>query len=680
MKAEPLSSRPYYPYLLSNGNDVVLIGLSGSMNCGACGHIHAEQNQGTVCSWLKTEHRKKGVRTAPVISSGYTAVLNGEVCTPKWYEQEFDPQRGILYSKVAFCFGTEIGVTTFLTSSGILVHELEVLKSNAETFAVDFYLVVVNCFNTATPLCEVPETAFEASCEGVDGTYHFKKNGPKGRCLLRTDRKDGTPIPHWDIPKLHFENVTPGWRGVMYVICKDESEDIPVISDSLKADHEKEHLTYFNTSKVVLPDPEIQYSWDVGRYMMRAAQHKKGGIVCGLLPHMWEGGTCCPCDAERVFLAMLQTNNVAEARKHLQYYIDQYEEGVKICKELGIKGVAFSNWGNVLGEHCSGRDLEYELLHRKPIMIAIIGIAAGEYLSYADPEDADVKKLLHGCAGFISSFVQDDGTIRPCVASNESYVTVERDTTMLSVTIRCLEMDAQFNGEKEFLKVTQKLRKELEKNRDERGVILPWAEAKYDTCMPVFSQNYLPGIHNAEQLAIYHKNAETPWGGIVGEQPSESPRDWPWSGPRLAREYAREGAAEKAFPLLKNWFRHAASSGAVPEFIRLDGYPIGYWYPTPYAYFLEAMAEAFGRMEGNTLYLLPGFDGEWKDLQAENLRLEGGFLLSCKVVGGRVTEFMLAGGSGKENIEVVLNPAYGSLSKSIFAPCEKEYHYTADKI
>ena len=85
-------------------------------------------------------------------------------------------------------------------------------------------------------------------------------------------------------------------------------------------------------------------------------------------------------------------------------------------------------------------------------------------------------------------------------------------------------------------------------------------------------------------------------------------------------------------------------------------------------------------MEGNTLYLLPGFDGEWKELQAENLRLEGGFLLSCKVIDGRVTEFSLAGGNGKENIEVVLNPAYGKLPQSSFAPCKKEYSYTIDKI
>ena len=660
MVVTPFSKRPYYPYLLANGNDVVLINYSGSMVDGLSGHIHAEQNQGTVCAWHKVEHRTQGVRIPPILLSYYNVFINGEACVVRWYEQEFDPRRAILTTRVKFPCNTEVKVETFLSSRGILVYEIEVLKSEADSMDVAFFLAVPHGSGIATPNTEIPESEFIMLPEGIDFTYSFKKNNISGRASMRSDRKDG--VGKYDIsrPCVRFENVKAGWKGMMFTSCADAPGEPAEPTEDLKEKHIAEWEEYFSRSDIRLPDPEIQYSYELGRYMARAGQHSKGAIPCGLLPHMWAGGTVVPCDAEFVFQGMLQSNNVAEARKYLQFYLDRYEKGEQLVAELGMKGVAFSNWSNVKGEHCLGRSLKDELTHRKHVMIAIIGIAAGQYLLYADPEDTGAKKLLHGCADFMSCFVLEDGKLPPCAAQNESYVDVERDSFLLAVTHAVLKMDGAINNDPVRKKVAENLREQILLNRDDKGVILPWKDAKYYSAMPLWAQHYCPGLHSVQELKILHEASRTPW-GTDGEQPSEVTRHWSWDNPLYAREFIRAGVPEKAFPLLESWFDYSAATGAVPEQIRLDGYVIGYWYPTPYGAFLQAISEAFGRIEGDKLYLLQGFDGKWQDLTAENLRLEGGYLLSISVEKGKVTAVSLVSENSSKEFEVVLNPAYGKL-------------------
>ena len=58
-KILPPASKPFFPMILANGTDVVLLDYSGSMHCES-GHLHLEQHQGTLCGWQKTTHREKG--------------------------------------------------------------------------------------------------------------------------------------------------------------------------------------------------------------------------------------------------------------------------------------------------------------------------------------------------------------------------------------------------------------------------------------------------------------------------------------------------------------------------------------------------------------------------------------------------------------------------------------------
>ena len=69
--ATPYSTRPYFPMLLANGRDAVLIDYSGSMMTGEPDHAHHEQNQGVLNGWYKIAHREKRQEPImPIVQSG----------------------------------------------------------------------------------------------------------------------------------------------------------------------------------------------------------------------------------------------------------------------------------------------------------------------------------------------------------------------------------------------------------------------------------------------------------------------------------------------------------------------------------------------------------------------------------------------------------------------------------
>ena len=174
--------------------------------------------------------------------------------------------------------------------------------------------------------------------------------------------------------------------------------------------------------------------------------------------------------------------------------------------------------------------------------------------------------------------------------------------------------------------------------------------------MTLHVQYYLPELVDEKILDISLNGMVNPW-GIDFDQPSEVYRHWPWIDCHLARAYAMAGAPSKAFKYLKQWFRYASSNGASPEKIRLDGFPIGYWYPTPYALYLQALYTSFAHIDpqGN-LKLLYGFDGSWRDMAARGLRLPGGGTVSLTVKDGKLVDMNLEGAA--KSCPVVVNPCY----------------------
>ena len=97
--ASPFSDAPYFPMLLSNGSDAVLIDYTGSMLSGNPSHAHREQNQGCPLGWYKANHccgQKGHAKLQPIVQSGYFLSVNGEFCDIADYKQTFLPKQAIL--------------------------------------------------------------------------------------------------------------------------------------------------------------------------------------------------------------------------------------------------------------------------------------------------------------------------------------------------------------------------------------------------------------------------------------------------------------------------------------------------------------------------------------------------------------------------------------------------------
>lgn len=659
MKATPYSQRPYFPYLLANGNDALLLNHSGAMISGVTGHTHNEQNQGAICAWYKQEQRERTGLLQPLVIAGYQVEIGGEVCEIIDFEQEFCPAEATLTTLARFRRGTELRISAFLSDSGVLALHFEVLKAAAD-LALAFLLLSPNSVHGTLTPHTCPKREFTPVPDGLDFSYEF--DGIRGGGVLRSDRTGGVPREYIGTigMGIRYAGIASGWCGTMYVSCAD-APALPVTDYAdLRAKHLAGWRAYFAASSVALPDAELQYAYELSRYLMRANMHASGALPAGQLPYLWHGGICVPFDAEVMQHALLQGNNFAEARHHLDFYLDRFASGCELAREIGLKGFAFSNWSDVFGSHLGG-DLKFELLKRKPLMIAIIGIAAGNCRRYSEGDDPDAVKLLLGCADFIESGFVRDGKIVACIAGNESDVEVERDSMMLATSCRLFELASELCGDARRGRLAASLRNELEKNRAANGVLMPYSGADYTAGEMTLLHYLIADAADASGLAASLKALETPW-GIDNDQPSEVYRHWPWNDCLYARSFACAGDGKSAFPFLKRWFDHAASSGASPEKIRLDGYPIGYWYPTPYALYLLALYAALADFDAaGKLKLLYGFDGEWRELSANEIRLPGGLAVSLRVSGGKLEELSLFNAGEEKTFVVDLNPIYGKL-------------------
>lgn len=655
MRATPFSEKPYFPFFLGNGKDAMLMNYGGAMITGTTGHTHNEQNQGAVCGWYKEAHRKYlKHRIQPIIIAGYNVMIGGEVCEPLDFAQEFNVMEAILQTQVSFRKDVQIKVEAFLSDNGVLSLTLKVLKS-VPGMKIAFLLMTPNWTAGTLTYFTMPDVKLIPVAEGMDFTYRIDDGeAVEGRGVMRLSKPDFEPFSGSGMGAL-FGDVDTGWEATAWISCEDAPGTPVTDYTTLREKHMEAWRKYYQTSDVQLPDAELQYAAGLARYVLKANQFETGSFPAGPMPYHWGGGTCCPFDAELMQHAMLQSGNFDAALKHVMFYVNQFDFGRKLVAELGLQGVAFSNWSDVFGNNL-GQRLKSDLLKRKPLMIAIVGMVGGNYNQFAAKKSAEATQLVIECARFIESGFVRDGKIVSCMAGNESDVEVERDSWMLAASygvFHCAALEEPENPK--WAVLAQNMRDELEKNRHGEGYLMPYLGADYSAGTTVWMQYFVPHVcSNAEALLGSKARIQTPW-GLDADQPSEVYRDWPWNHCLYAKSFAEAKCPQEAFKHMQQWFRYTSSNGACPEKLRLDGYVIGYWYTTPYAVFLLALYRSFAHMgQDGKLCLLYGFDGTWQNMSIRDLRLPGGICVSLTVQKGEVTQLDITG----KVVGIDLNPAY----------------------
>ena len=684
MKATTFSERRYYPMLLSNGRDAVLVDYSGSMFGAINGHSHFEPHQGTPCGWYKVANSCKTPSKViqSVVACGYQVIMNGEVCEPKDFCQEFDPKRAVLSTKITSFGGCELLVESFLNDESVLVERYQFVHV-PENRDVDLTLLLFkpDSMATAVALRTVPKFEIVEAVGPDTMAFSYEIGEIQGYGAAYCDKPGASIVTGaWGSKVFLFKNIKSGWTVTRYLTVSDSTEtagfkqavDARVSScsergiEKVKDAHINVWGSYFASSDVRLPDKEFEYIYNLSRYVTRAHLHPEtGGFTDGMLSNLWGGGTYVPYDAWYLHQASLLTNNIESADKHLDYYVMQYAGALRTAVEIGVPGAGFSGWATCFGEH-KGNDVKDYLLHLKPCMAGFIALVFYWQWKYAGTLSEEKRDVLKDVMKFVMKFVVDKGEwaeIAPCMAGNESAVDVKNDSMTCLTFAKAFAGAAEVFGDGGFKAISGKLYKGLERNH-ENGLLQPFPGAWYRTGFQIWA--YLCNLpEGIDTTSVYQalEFCRTPW-GYDSEQPSEVYRDWPWIASRAVVCLANMKDPEKAFATLLHQTKYVSSLGAIPEKIRLDGYPIGYWYSTPHGLFIWATVAALANVgPGGELRLLWGLDGTWKDLSFRDLRLPGGIAVSASVVDGKITRVNVFNlGRDAKEIHLDINPLYDASS------------------
>lgn len=676
--------------LLTNGSDAVLLDYSGSMFTGFTGHAHYEKHQSTPTGWYKAAHPSYTTcqTMPPIMQCGYQVIGNGEVLDPSDYAQEFNPRTGILRSTVTFR-GAIVHIETFFSQDAILAERYELQDQGA--YASLALALVLMPAHPQTDLLTFRDPVTGQVHEGtdlrrLDATYEISP-GIRG-CGAMITEVAGTRF--MSFPRgacgILVEHIQPGWSisRTMTFVDSSESSDLAGAMASrqgwmadmgyggLRQAHLHQMSRFQDHGAVQVPDGAMQYLLHLALYVVRGSLHPQtGGLTDGLLPHLWGGATYCIGDAMYLHRALLLAGYTDLAERHLGFYRGQFEQSCRDTRAAGVEGCLFPGWNDWQG-HPRFRDADPRqyILHTKPWFSALVLLMIYWQWKYAG-EDAVLDRyfdIAERIATALRTFVLEDGPavqLKRCRASNESEIDVENDT----MTLLCLARAFQAFGEMAQVRnhaveptlaaLPGKLTVLMNRNHNGK-ILLPYQNATYSAGLQFryFLFNLPDGIDSS---SIYDAEnlARTPW-GLDNQQPSECYRDWPWLASRASICYSHLGDASRAFSWLLHPLRSVSSLGALPEKIRLDGYPINYWYTTPYALLLWSMYAALVHRDKNgQICLLFGLDGAWQDLTARNLALPGGVRASLSVRKGQLTSLSLTNSRPRPlHMRLTLNRRY----------------------
>ena len=664
MKFENLNAggKRYFPFLLGNGIDCVLVDYSGSMSCNS-GHLHVEQHQGAVCAWYKSIHRDRKNAIAPLLQADFTLIHGeGEACEVGPFRQRFEPETAILDTQIEAA-DFQIGIQSFLTSEQILVEHYTLHNIPENKAAVSFNLHFPVAPNSFTKLSAESSYKFGNRPENGGVNCSYQINGIKGIGMMYTD----FPMVKKDISKgrgrILLSHLKKGDSFTRYLILMDE-KDTPYYKraideklDKIKKtsygnilkSHQGEWREYYKQSSISLPDKNLEYLYHLSLYLIRANQNPKTGLISlGNYPILWSGGVSDAFDLFFPHRALLGANKMKEA----EALIDGYRKAIPIARDyadkLDCKGAYFPWFMNYKGESLNFiHPKEHPMIekHNNGCMVMEVW---NQYLYSGDM--TVLKKywcLIKETTDFLLSSIVSENEktafIRRGEGADESAPRIN-DSSHLFTTIKSLEALVQAAGilnkkiAESYSKTLEKLKRGVKGNY-RNGILLPYKGADtINTSMFTFYLFNLPE-------GIAEKNIEKALKECKGQLGLTSQGNyrnliWPWAEwqASIALSHMKD---KRAFDHLCNGAECSSSLGAFPEKIRPDGFPINYWFLTAHGTYVWAVNSMLAHSSGDKVRILPGIPDEWRDLEFENLRLSSGMLVSLKMKNGKICDMKL---------------------------------------
>ena len=664
MRASLFSSEPYYPMLLSNGQDGIFINYSGTNICPYSGHNTLTETLNASCGWYKASTRMStgGGYIAQVVRAIMHTEALGVSCMPNAYEQSMDARTGILTTKLTFLKEIHVTVEAFLTDDGIWGEKVKIEKCPEElNFKIGFG---VTAPDTGAAWTSYPHTSdFHVELTENEIPFSYSINTKKGLgTLLPADKftKISEGIDFFFHPKDNavgmYETVREGDTFSWLMICVDETECEELSAEfdkrkktaskgynALREAHVKRYRERNCKTWISVPDERVQGIYDISRYHIDGNFNRRSGAVSlGLLPHLWGGGLHCSYDATFIYKPLMQVGNSEAAEKYNQFFISQGEMGKKALENIGMEGTAFSGWTDCFGNFARiNMELGYWLTNYKPMFVFCELINKYIVWKYTDRKlDEKSKRILLECVRFIENRLirktEEGYRLIDVKSGTENGLCVEADTcTVLQLSLAMRGISEMLN-EPRYLKIANDVRAAIGENYREDGVLMPYKGAMQTAGGQMDYYIYsMPETIGIESVDAALKEGKTHW-GYTSNQSTEEKRHWPWIYSRAAICYTYEGRSEDALEHLLKMADYASALGALPEFIRIDGLPVNYYYTTPHGLAVWAVHDAFAHVHKDEIRILWGMTEQWKDLSCQNLHLENRLQISLDVKDGRI--------------------------------------------
>ena len=660
MKATPFSKEHYYPMCLAGGRDAVLIDYGGSNFLSRSGHTHAEAHQGAFCAWYKSAHKPADTRAIhPVITAGIQVYVHGSTAEPTFFEQEFSEETASVSTILTFRYGLKLRVSSFLTyDECIWCERVEVLECDGENeFDIGFRVAEPSfSFNVGKFSDVVSADLKPCGSREIDVSYRNVDYSGRGRLIAERDF-DSYVYSSEEVEDRFAEGkygkIKKGdvySRAMILLGDNERHTDFDSLYnraflgyDVLHREHTEFWSKYFMSSELDVGDEDINHIYRLSRYVIKSHQHPDSGAVAlGMLPNHWAGAISCSWDAEFSHRAMLVSGNFRDSEHFVEQYYRQAPLGYDIMKKCGFPGVGFTGWNTLSGEYCGRRSIEDWLTSHKPMFSAYAIYAIyNEWKMNPRFDNQKYRKIAEDVLVFWLHrlvFEGDDGLyyLRSVKDGAEMGVVVEVDSFTQMLFAKAFSYVGEMYGIERYSDIGKKMLAALECNRMPDGRIAAFKNS--DIPLDLLLHYYYvhsDGLVSCEIISEDIERKKTPF-GIDNCLSVEEYRHWPWNDAWAVECYVLNKMPHKACERISHMTYGASSLGALPEKIRLDGFPIGYYYTSPHATFVIALAESFAVRVGEEIYLGYGFTNGTKSASCRGVMTECGISVDMKIEQGRL--------------------------------------------
>ena len=382
---------------------------------------------------------------------------------------------------------------------------------------------------------------------------------------------------------------------------------------------------------------------------------------------------------------MLTSSNFEESAHFTRQYLRQAPIGYEVMKKCGFPGVGFTGWTTLSGEFCGRRSLEDWLTSHKPMFSAYaIYSIYNEWKMNPDFNPTEYREIAEDVLKFwLHRMVVcgDDGLyyLRSVKDGAEMGIEVEVDSFTQILFAKAFSYVGEIYGIEKYSDIGAKMLRALECNRMEDGRL----SAFKGSAIPLDIILHYYYIHGDELFApeILKEDIEfkkTPF-GLDNRFAVEEYRHWPWNDAWAAECFILNKMPSLAAERISHSPYGCSALGALPEKIRLDGFPIGYYYTTPHAALVISLAEAFAVMgRGDELCIAYGFSGDDVSICCRNISVGHGLSVSMIIEKSRLISLTVSNGSRKPvTISLSLNPEIeADLPTSISVSDEGNFEYS----